>query len=382
VEDLQEVRKQIPITRNKVYLAHASRGPLPKPVSDAVRKYVYNCMHSGATLIDAGVANGGGKPLFAGLVGAKTEEVAFIENTSVGLNIAANMLPSSRGSNVVTGDNEYSSVVYPYLRKGSRVKVRSVKNINGTIFPDDVEKAVDDKTVAIVVSHVHWLNGFRHDLRALGDIAHAHGAYLIVDAIQSAGAMQIDVKRDGVDILASACYKWLLSPPGAGYLYVSEELIHKCEPPFVGWRSNIDLKERELWSLKLPNNASRFEIGSPSYASFVGAAEALKLLSNVGISTIERRILRLTGSLIEMLKGLDLPVQTPEEPQRRSGIVNFRIDKAKSVVEKLGKKRIICATSADWTKCSPQFYNTIRVSPHFYNTEEEIDRFVREIKKC
>jgi selenocysteine lyase/cysteine desulfurase len=104
---------------------------------------------------------------------------------------------------------------------------------------EDVEKAVDDKTVAVAVSHVEYANGFRNDLKALSQIAHEHGAYLIVDAIQSAGAIPIDVKKDDVDFLATACYKWLLSPPGAGYLYVKEELIEKFERPLlVGQASN------------------------------------------------------------------------------------------------------------------------------------------------
>jgi len=151
-----------------------------------------------------------------------------------------------------------------------------VKNVDGKILLKDVEKAVDDNTVAVAISHVEYVNGFRHNMRALSEIAHEHGAYLIVDAIQSAGAMQIDAKRDDVDFLASACYKWLLSPPGAGYLYVKDELIEKFEPPFVGWASVKDevfetIDFWDIWSLKLSETASRFEVGSPSFISLTGA---------------------------------------------------------------------------------------------------------------
>jgi len=383
MENIEKIREQFPITKNKVYLAHASRGPLPKPAAEAVCKYVHNSMNSGMTLIDAGVSEEGGKPLFAKLIGAKTEEIAFIENTSVGLNIAANMPHYPPGSKVVTTDYEYSSVIYPYLRSSLGVKVHYVKNVDGKILLGDVEKAVDDETVAVVVSHVHWLNGFRHNLRALSEIAHEHGAYLIVDAIQSAGAVKIDVERDDVDFLASSCYKWLLSPPGAGYLYVKEELIKKFEPTFVGWRSNVNMKERDPRSLRLPETASKFEIGSPSFISLVGAVEALKLLLNIGLENIERRVLRLTDHLIGAIKDLGLRLTTPEEPSHRSGIVNFRIDKPEEVVERLNEKGIVpCGARADWVKCSPQFYNTIRVAPHFYNTQEEIDKFIEVIKKC
>jgi selenocysteine lyase/cysteine desulfurase len=239
----------------------------------------------------------------------------------------------------------------------------------------DVEKAVDDETVAVAVSHVEYFNGFRNDLRALSEIAHEHGAYLIVDAIQSAGAVRIDVKRDDVDFLTAGCYKWLLGPPGAGYLYVKEELIEKSEPPFVGWRSvkpevfeTIDFWE--IWKLRLSETASRFEVGSPSFISLVGATEALKLLLNVGVENVERRILMLTGRLIEAVENLGLKLQTPEEQQHRSGIVNFKIAEPEEVAEKLGSKGIVVSARA----------HGIRVSPHFYNTEEEIDRLIDEIR--
>lgn len=368
------IREQFPVTKNKVFMNHSAQSPLPKPVADAVRKYADDFSNFGTTSIEW---DDGGKPLFAKLIGAKPQEIAFIESTSVGLNIAANVLRYPPGSKIVTTDLEYPSVVYPWLRKSLGAKVHYVTNVNGKILLDDMEKAVDDKTVAVAVSHVEYMNGFRHDLRALSEIAHEHGAYLIVDAIQSAGAMQIDVKRDDVDFLASACYKWLLSPPGAGYLYVKEDLIEKLEPPFVGWASvkkevfeTLDFWD--IWSLKLSETASRFEIGSPSFISLVGATEALKMLLNFGIENVEKRILRLTDHLITAVKNLGLKLQTPEELQHRSGIVNFKIDKPQKMAEKLKNKGIVVSARA----------HGIRVSPHFYNTEEEIDKLIEEIKRA
>lgn len=373
MKSVEKIREQFPVTKNKVFLNHAGQSPLSKPVADAVHKYVDDFSNFGTTSIEW---NDGGKPLFAKLVGAKPEEIALVENTSVGLNIAANVLHYPQGSKVVTTDLEYPSVPYIWLRKKLGVKVRYVKNVNGKILLSDVEKAVDDETVAVAVSHVEYFNGFRNDLRALSEIAHEHGACLIVDAIQSAGAVQIDVKRDDVDFLTAACYKWLLGPPGAGYLYVKKGLIEKCEPPFVGWRSvktevfeTIDFWD--IWSLRLSETASRFEVGSPSFISLVGAAEALKILLGLGIESVERRILSLTDRLIEEIKALGLKLQTPEEPQHRSGIVNFKIDNPEKVVEKLRCKDIVVSARA----------HGVRVSPHFYNTEEEIEKLIEEIKR-
>jgi len=372
MENMEKIREQFPITRNKVFLNHAAMSPFPKPVADAVCKCTEDFSNFGETSMEWVDC---GKPLFAKLIGAQLEEIALVENTSVGLNIAANVLHYPQGSKIVTTDLEYPSVVYPWLRKSLGVKVHYVKNVNGKILLEDIEKAVDDRTVAVTISHVEYVNGFRNNLRALSEIAHKHGAYLIVDAIQSAGVIPLDVKRDDVDFLTTACYKWLLSPPGIGYLYVKDELIEKFEPPFVGWASvKPEVFETtdfwDIWSLRLSETASRFEVGSPSIIGLIGAKEAMKMLLNFGIENIENRIMRLTSHLIEAIKDLSLKLQTPEELQYRSGIINFKIDKAKEIAQILNKKGIIVSARS----------NGIRVSPHFYNTEEEVDKLIEEIK--
>ena len=373
MKDMESVREQFPVTKNKVFLNHAAESPLPKPVADALHKYVEEFSNFGESSIEL---EDRGKSLFAKLINAKPEELAIVENTSMGLNIAANLLRYPPGSKIVTTDMEYPSVVYPWLRKILPVKVHYVKNVNGKILLEDVEKAVDDNTVVVVVSHVEYFNGFRNDLGAISEIAHEHGAYVIVDAIQSAGAVKIDVKKDDVDFLTCACYKWLLGPPGAGYLYVKRELVEKFEPPLVGWLSvkpevfeTIDFWD--IWSLKLSETASRFEVGTPSFISIAGIIQALKMFLDFGMENVERRILKLTDYLIETVKDLGLKLQTPEEKQYRSGIVNFKISNPKELAEKLNGKNIVVSARS----------HGIRVSPHFYNIEEEIDTLMEEVKR-
>ena len=372
MQSLERIRENFPIVRNKIFLNHAAHSPLPKPVADAIIRYVKEASEQWVSEINFEEAKG----LFAKLINAKRkEEVAFIPNTSTGLNIVANMLEYNENSNIVTTDLEFPSVVYPWLKRKLNVKVRYVKNSSGKILPEAVEAAVDENTVAIVVSHVEYANGFRNDLKALAEIAHKNGAYLIVDAIQSAGALTIDVVKDNVDFLCTACYKWMLGPSGIGFLYVREELIENFEPPFVGWASvKPEVFETadfwNIWSLEFSETASRFEVGGPSIIGIVGAIEALKLLLNFGIENIERRIFELTDYLIERIKEQGWQLQTSEEKRWRSGIVNFLIDKPQEIVTRLAEKGIIVSART----------NGIRVSPHFYNTKEEIDKLVEECK--
>jgi len=370
MENLQSLREQFPIVKNKVFMNHAAISPYPKPVQETMQGHIEEFSKFGTI---PGNLDDLRKP-FAKLVNSKPDEIALIPNTSTGLNIAANMLDYPSGSNIVVTDIEYPSVVYPWLKKKPKVDVRYVKNVDGRILLDDVKKAVDDKTAVVAISHVEYANGFRSDLGALAETAHEHGAFLLVDAIQSAGAVRIDVKRDDVDFLTAACYKWLLGPAGAGFLHVRKELIERSEPPFVGWASvkpevfeTIDLWD--IWTLDLSETASRFEVGSPSIISFIGASAAIQLLLNVGMASIERRILHLTERLMDEMDQRGFTSQTPRDEECRSGITNFLIDRPEERVEQLLKKGIIVSARA----------HGIRVSPHFYNTEEEIDRFVTEL---
>ena len=370
--NIQRIRERYPVVRNIVFLNHARVSPLSTPVLEAMQKHMEERCEFGDTSTDLD----NGRKLFAELIDAEPEEIALVPNTSTGLNTVANMLDYPSRSNVVVTDLEFPSVVYPWLRKRLGVEVRYVRNVDGRILLEDVERAVDDRTVVVAISHVEYTNGFRHDLGSMADIAHEHGSLLVVDAIQSAGAVRIDVKRDGVDFLAVSCYKWLLGPAGAGFLYVNKDLAERFEPPFVGWASvkpevfeTVDLWD--IWNLKLSETASRFEVGEPSAVSFVGAAAALQQLLDVGMTSIERRILRLTNHLIEAVKEMGLRLQTPEDAKCRSGIINFLIDDPREKVENLQKKGIVVSARAQG----------IRVSPHFYNTQEEIDRLLTELTR-
>lgn len=368
---ISKLRQNFPVTKYKIYLNHAGHSPLAKLVRDAMQKLVQDFSEYGDAL-----EYDDGKTSFAKLVNASPDEIAHVQNTSTGLNIIANMLDYPEGANIVTTDLEYPSVVYPWKKKKLGVKVRYVKNKAGKILLKDLERAVDDKTVAVAISHVEYMNGFKFDLKAVSEIAHEHGAYFVVDAIQSLGAFPVDVKQDDVDFLTAGSYKWMLGPLGIGYLYVRKELVTQFEPPFIGWASvKPEVFETinfwEINTLKLSENATRFEIGTSSFVSAAGAAAALKLILGVGVKSIQKRILKLTDHLIEKIERKGLKLQTPLEPEHRSGIVNFLIDDAQERVRRLAKKNLVV---------SARSYG-IRVSPHFYNTEEEIDKLVEEATK-
>ncbi len=375
MKNIQRIREQFPVTNRKTFLNHAGVSPLPKTALEAIQihleKRVLQSTEPDFELDES-------RKLFAELVNAESEEIALVPNTSTGLSIVANLLEYPRGCNIVTTDLEFPSVTYPWLRKQmrTRVEVRYVRNIDGELRVEDFKGAINNQTIAVAVSHVEYSNGFRNDIKAIAEASHSHGAFLIVDACQSAGALNIDVKSEGVDFLATSCYKWLLGPCGAGFLYVSKEITENTDPVLVGWAS---VKQEvfdtiELWDnrrLRLSEAANRFETGTPSILSYVGATSSLKLILETGKDRVERRVTGLTGFILERLREEDFKLQTIDEPEHRSGIVNFIVDNPREKAKKLCRKGIIV---------SPRM-NGIRISPHFYNTEEELEKLITELKK-
>ena len=372
---IQRIRRYFPYIREKIFLDHAGVSPICDPVAKAIRNYL-NCRVLGE---EGDFDEESAKSLFAQLIGAKSQEIALVPNTSIGLNIAANMLTYPPGSNVVTTDLEFPSVVYPWLRikMKSNLEIRYVKNVDGKLNIEGFENAVDDHTVAVAISHVEYGNVFKNDLKQISEIAHDHGALLIIDACQSAGAMIIDVKRQGIDLLATSCYKWLLGPCGAGFLYVREDLIEDADPVFVGWASAEQeiFRTDDLWcntKLILSKTASRFQVGTLSVLSYVGAEAGLKLIIEYGTDKVENRIIELTDYLIERLREENFKVQTPEDPLNRSGIVNFKVRNPREIVEELRMKGVIVSARM----------NGVRVSPHFYNTKDDLEKFLTCVKEA
>lgn len=371
--------EDFPATKRYIYLNAASISLMPLPVLKKMNKFQEDLGLRATSWFDEEVETNAlddARIEAAKLIGAEVDEVALLSSTTEALCAVAWSLDFQRGDNVVTTDMEFPSVVYPWMRVGEEkgVEVRLARNREGIVEVADLEKLVDDHTKVLAISHVEYASGLRFNLKELRDLTSEHGALLVVDAIQSLGVVPLNVKNEGVDILASGAYKWLLGPFGAAILYMKRDLYEKLEPPFVGFRSTGKPFEIEPTKLTYAKTARKFEYSTSNYAAMTGLAEAIKYLRRIGIRRVYNHVLKITGNLMQSLSNsMGVRVITPREDERRAGIITIRLEKASyiEVTKKLGQKGIIV---------SPRF-ESVRMSPHIYNTEEDVSKASEELKK-
>ncbi len=377
-------RKFFPATKRITYLFNGGTCLCPTVAQEAVRNFLievengFNDENWEKWINDANSAYS----LFGDLIGATREEIVGIPNTSTGTNMIALMLNPKSGANVVIDDLEYNTV-YPFtLREKKGLEIRKASNVDGYIDLIELESLVDDNTSAIIVSSVSCWNGYRYNLKELSDIAHKHDTYLVVDAAQQVGAVKLDVKREGVDFLATCGHKWLLAPPGTGFLYIRKDLISQYDPPLPGWMSITEPGDFEVWKPHFPETAQRLETGMPNFMLLAAAKATLDLIQTLGPDNIEKEILKRTSYLIEKLHDLDVIVYTPREREHRAGLVTFLLHNHEALYNDLVRNSIITFHHPENVRKNMHWPTSgLRVDPTFFNTMEELDDLLGYVKK-
>ncbi len=308
--------------------------------------------------------------MIADFVGAAANEIAFTTCTGSGLNIVINGTKWEKGDNVVFPEYEHNPMDTTTLRRYG-VESRPVKVEKGRVELSELEKAVDDRTKIVQVSQVSYVNGFRFDLKEVSDIAHDHGAKVLVDSTQALGALATDVKEEKMDYVSAAPYKYLMGPAGLAFLYVSSEHLDDLEPDRIGWKNQLwagDHAEEPLDG----STAEKFEYGTIHFQGAYGLEKSLEYINNIGIDKIEKRILSLTDHLWSRLSELGREMYTP--PGNRAPIVSFYQNDSVEVASKLMLEKVkVTGRGAHG--------GHIRVSSHFYNTREDIDRFIDKLSE-
>ncbi len=371
---IEKIRSESPTLNELIYLNHASTGPLHGRTARAITNFM-DCWKK-SDFTEPREARDKIRKQFGELINASPEEITFTPDVTHGSKIAANVLNYDKDSNIVCYWNDYPGQVYQalYHQKKNNIEYRPVPDQKNVVSAESFADKIDENTKLVLISHVQWTTGFKADLKEISKIAHENDAFVLVDSIQSSGALINDVQDWDVDFLTCGVAKWLLGPNQKGLFYMKKKLISEFFPPFAGYHgTDAGDKNQPYWNvnkLEYPQTIDKYMDTNPGSSLYYIASEGMQILLDYGIDKIQSRIFKLTDYLIEQLQTLgDYEFITPLEKQYRSGIINIRIPDNIEVVKKLRENKIVTSSR----------YGGIRISPHFYNTVEDIDAFVSSL---
>jgi cysteine desulfurase/selenocysteine lyase len=365
-----EARRAFPITKRFGYFNHAGVSPFSTEVAEALKRHAdEQATHAGAAEYRWVKRVDQARRQAARLVNAKPEEIAFVDNTTQGLNYFARGLVWKRGDNVVLPRVEFPSNVYPWLSlKDEGVRLKFVPEKDGRILVEDIERAIDARTRVVAISFVEFSSGYRNRIAEIGRICKRRGAYLVVDGIQGLGALKLDVKECLVDGLSAGGHKWLLAPQGTGIFYCSSRVMQDLRHPMPGWLSMVGWEDYYNFKCQLWPDCRRYESAQKNLVGIAGLGAALAMINGLGITAIERRIIDITDHLCRLLEQRGLKVLSPRGEGEKSGIVTF-------IPRGLSAEKA-CALLRRHKMLTVPRGGGVRVSPHFYNTGEEMEKLV------
>ena len=349
--DWKSIRAEFPALKRWTYLNTATFGQVPRCANDAVERHwrrrdEFGCVDFLDWYDDAERIRGA----VARLIHAEPEDIAFVSSASAALSIVLAGIGISNGDNVVTLDEEFPN--YLYLRAARRVAF-------GEFYA-----AIDARTRLAAFAEVNYITGFRPPLAEVSARLRERGVPLFVDGSQSTGALVMDLRQTPVDVLAVHGYKWLISPGGAGFMYISPALRKRLPPNIIGWRSHQDWRNVDNLHHGEPvfkESAEKYEGGGLPFPLIYALGASVHMVLEIGPEEIERRVLDLARQARGLLRGLGAEVEDSD-----SQIVAGRFPgrDASVLARSLREHGIVVAAR----------HGNVRVSPHFYNDEDDLAR--------
>jgi selenocysteine lyase/cysteine desulfurase len=376
VEIPSELLAEFPEKGNLVFFDHSAVAPITKRAKSKMLEFLdkiadparINCAEFADQVESA-------RGQCANLINAEPGSIGFVRSTSHGISIVASGFRWKSGDNIVTYNREFPANTYPWMNLIKRgIEVRMVRDRDGKVLVEDIEKLINSRTRLVAVSTVQFTNGFRMDIKNLGDLCRKKGVLLLVDAIQSLGVIPFNLKETPVDFLAADGHKWLLSMEGLGIFYINPALLNQIDLSIIGWNSVVNPQEYLSYKLELRPDARRFEEGSYNNISIIGLGASAALLNQAGVDKLFARSLEITSLLAEELAKLGAKILSPLEPECRSSILSVVPPNAdlQGVRDRLRERGIVCSVRA----------GAIRLSPHGYQDITDAEKFLAAWKEA
>lgn len=386
--DIEKIRADTPGLSERTHLLACGAAPSPVSVLEAITNHLsleariggYEAAASESDCLD-GVYDD-----VARFIGAQADEIALVENATVGWCHAFYALDLKKGDRVLTCHAEYAANYVAFLQRRQRdgIIIDIVPDDEtGVLDVDALESMIGPRTALIAITWIPTNGGLVNPAAQVGRVARAHSIPYLLDACQAVGQMPIDVNVLGCDFLSATGRKFLRGPRGTGFLYVRRALIDTLEPAMIDhfaapWVS-IDRYE-------LRNDARRFETWENSYALRAGLGAAVAYAQAIGMASIQQRAWALADSLRERLSSLP-GACIMDQGVERCAIVSFTVDglHARQTVATLRSHGInIGASSPSSTLIDAEsrgLPELLRAAPHYYNTDAELDGLVEKIEQ-
>lgn len=375
--------RAFPFFRHKIFLNHAAVVPLPQVVVDAFASYGALVSEQGQFELVHRHIYAQCRQRIAALLGpgARVEEVTFAGSTSHALGIVATSIDWKPGDNCVIADGDFPANVVTWLNLTPKygVEVRLIpRRPDFSVSLEDLAPLVDERTRIVSLSSCNFLSGCPIDTAAIGKYLHERSVLFCVDAIQTLGAIPLDISH--VDFVCADAHKWLLGPCGVAVLWVRQQVLEQLRPAMLGWLAAPNVENFFAYSIEPVRTAERFSPGERNYTGIAGLNASLGMLEEWGHENIAQRIAGLRNHAAQTADEAGLQVLWQPDA-RRSGNMSFRLPsdaQASELHQKLDENFSVSLRN------DPEGTKWLRVSPHFMNHRQDIDSLfqaVREFEK-
>jgi selenocysteine lyase/cysteine desulfurase len=369
----ERIRHRFPIFKERVYINSCSQGALSDAVRASYEQYLDDWDEKGAPWEYWVERQEAARAVFAGLVNAEPDEVAVTTSLSAGVSALASGLRFTQRSKVVLTDWEFPTIGqiwHAQEARGARVvHVKAAKD--GTIPVDHFERAIDDDTLLVSITHVCYRNGAMIDVPKVVELAHERGALVLLDAFQSIGSLPVDVRELGVDFLGAGVLKYLLGSAGLGFFYCRRDLVERVRPTQTGWFADENIFAMDHTDYSPAHTAARFQSGTPPVPAIYAGIAGMQLMQEVGIAETREHVLALNARLIDGLDELRAKLATPRRPKRRGALVCVKSTDAQALVTTLGREGIVTSERD----------GNLRISAHCYNSVEDVDAVLAVLQR-
>jgi selenocysteine lyase/cysteine desulfurase len=367
---IQGIRSRFKIFQRKIYLNTCSQGALSDTVQAGLEDYIASWHEQGSPWETWVNRYEEARTAFAQFINASPDEVAIVTSVSAGINAVASALSFRERKKVVMGEFEFPTMGHVWLAQRVRgADVQFVRAEGDRIPAGNYEKMVDRNTLIVPLTHVCFKNGFRSEVRAIAQIAHSCGAFVMLDNYQDCGTRPIDVKAMDLDFFLSGTLKYLLGPPGLAFMYVRKELIPSLVPTVTGWFAQINPFAYDPQTFDLSPTARRFESGSPSVPNVYAAVPGFQMLQEIGMENVAAHIKGLAQSLLSCARDLSIRCKTPADSA--GPLVVLQCKDSGVLVQKLAESDIVASSRHDG----------LRISFHVYNTVDDVQAVVEVLRK-